>query len=53
MVKYNTIFYKNGVTLHVCVHGHPIGNIFLMGALVDVCRSFSRGAKVVKFVFYH
>jgi len=47
------IFYKNGVTLHVCVHGHP--NDFSRGALVDVSQSFSRVGrpKVVKFVFYH
>jgi len=34
------MFYKNGVTLHVYVHGHRK-------------NLFQGGPKVVKFVFYH
>jgi len=54
MVEYNTIFYKNSATLHVCVHGHR-KDFFHGGALVSFSIGFSSvgGPKVVKFVFYH
>jgi len=53
MVKYNTIFYKNGVIFHACVHER--GRIFPGWPLVDFSKTFSMGGgpKVVKFAFYH
>ena len=35
------MFYKNGVTLQVCVHGHR-KYFFIRGPLVDTSKSFSR-----------
>jgi len=48
----NTIFYKNGVLLHACVYGR-LKDFFQGEQLVDFSKSFSRGGKVLKFVFYH
>jgi len=39
MVQQNTFFYKNGLTLHVYVHGKTF---FQGGSLVDFSKSFSR-----------
>ena len=46
VILYNTIFCKNGVILHACVHGRR-KDIFQGGtaALVDSSGSFSRGTK--------
>jgi len=52
MVKYNTIFHKNGVILHVYVGSE---NFFPGLATSGISKRFSRNRepKVVKFVFYH
>ena len=50
--KYNTIFHKNGVILHACVHGHR--KEFLQGGTSGFFQQFFYGGpKVVKFGFYH
>jgi len=51
MVKYNTIFYKNGVILHACVHGR--WKDFSKEATGRYFQKFfyGGGPKVVKFAF--
>jgi len=50
MVKYNTIFHKNGVILHACVHGRR-KECFQGGPIVDFSNSFSRGATSSEMCF--
>jgi len=53
MVKYNTIFYKNGVIFHACVHGR--WKDFSQDATGRFFQKFfyGGGRKVVKFAFCH
>jgi len=47
---YNTIFHKNGVILHACVHGRP-KDFFQRGPRVDFSKSVTTGANCGEICF--